>query len=559
MPRTCVSVITRMIESLNVTHVFGISGGPIVPLVVEFDQSKLKTVLAKHEQGAVMMADGYARVSGKIGVTFATSGPGATNSVTAMMTAHADSSPILLMTGQVSQKVFGKGSLQEGSGALRTPDIVGMFKSITNYSAMLPGSELTRQYMKMALRHALCGRKGTVHLCLPADVLKGVAEDDTDDTFEQEIGERWLPDAEKLQTAARLLRQARRPVILAGHGINLSRAWQPLQDLAEALGGNDIEGKGHVSRTAPLSLGVFGMAVSQIADDTLLGPEPDVLFVVGSSLGEWQTSGWNPALRKGRTFIHLDIDPTELGKSYIPDVALVGDTSLALSNLTELVGAGKAEPKWPARINTVRSARTLQGDAPVLKPQTVAASLSEMAEDSTILFVDIGNCISWSADFFQAAPGTYHVGIGMGTMGHAVAAAIGGKLAAPDKTVVALVGDGAFLMTGTEVHTAVEYGIAVIWIILNNSGHGMVYNGETLIFSQFETRVDFAEFARSLGARGKTVRTLDEFETAFLDARQANCPYVIDAHVDLEEVPTILLRRVGMLKKYFSADDAQTS
>ncbi|MEQ4618856.1 MAG: thiamine pyrophosphate-binding protein [Corticimicrobacter sp.] len=565
MLKTCVEVVVQAIERLGVGHVFGISGGPIVPLVAQFDDSNIQLILAKHEQGAAMMADGYARVSRSLGVCFATSGPGATNALTAIAAAQADSIPVLLLTGQVSQKTFGKGALQEGSGLQRSADLVQIFRSVTNYSAMIPCAEQTMHILRSALRHALYARRGAAHINLPANLLRLPAGNESAIALDSAMRGNLVPSDHALMRAAEHISTAQRPVILAGHGVNLSGAWEPLQALAEALGApvaTTLKGKGAFPEDHALAVGVFGFSVSPVADDLLLGDMPDLLLIVGSSLGEFQTHSWEPALTENRICIQIDIDAMEIGKNYTVDAGLVGDAGITLSRLLSVISQRHRKvSSWVSTAQDHPDAIQLQNNDPVLKPQAVVACLSERLSREAILFVDAGNCMSWSGQYYRAvSPGDFHMGIGMGAMGHSIPAAIGGKIAAPHRPVVALVGDAAFMMTGTEIHTAVEYGIAVIWVVLNNCGHGMVYNGEALlygkpVFSLFDQRIDFTAMAQAMGARAATVTTLDEFDSALEDALLADAPFVIDVHVDIEQVPPVLHRRIGTLKKYFNAEE----
>lgn len=562
--RTCAQVIAEMLKAVDVTYLFGIPGGPILPLVAELShQGALIPILAKHEQGAAMMADGYSRVSRHVGVCFTTTGPGATNAVTAVASAQADSIPLLLLTGEIAQNIFGKGGLQEGTGVGRRLNLVELYQSVTKFSAMVPCAEQTAFMVATALRHAMTGRRGAVHLSLPANVYRMPAGNALGQTSAIANPPCCVPETTALERAARTLAHADYPCILAGHGVNLSKAWQSIQRLAEMLSApiaTTLKGKGAFREDHPLSLGVFGLGVSQRADALLLSNTPDVLLIVGSSLGEWQTSNWDPALAVNRTVIQIDIDPTEIGKNYPVDIALIGDLAPSLRLLCDAITqhgrTQKTSPVYHQPPANIR-ARDLQGDAAVLLPQAVTASLCERAGKHAILFVDAGNCLSWAGEFYTTSiPGRFHVGIGMGTMGHAVPAAIGGKLAAPQLPVVALVGDASFMMTGVEVHTAVEYRVAVIWIVLNNSGHGMVHNGEKLlygkpIFSDFRQAVDIVAFARAMGARAESVSTLDAFEQTLDAALHAHQPFVINVQVDMEQIPSILRHRVGMLKNYF--------
>ncbi len=572
---SAIQFLLRALEEEGVTHIFGVPGGPLVPLYEALaERQKIVPILAKHEEGAAFMAEGYARVRRGLGVCCATSGPGATNALTGVASAYSDSIPVLFLSGQVSTGAFGKGALQDSSGMHWNLDIVDIYRSATKFSAMLNNPQQTPHLVRRAVRTALTGRQGAVHLNLPADVVKQpvATEDLSISRYRSYVT--TAGDEEAIKQVAYLLRGARQPAFFVGHGVNLSGAWAPLQRIAESLQipvATTLKGKSAFPEQHPLSLGVFGMGGHPFADEYLLSDEVDLVIIVGTSLGELQTYGWEPKLVANRTVIQIDIDPLEIGKNYPVDASVVGDANAVLTELAEIVCA--ADQPFPQRANPllerVRAlqeryyqAEQLQGDATVLKPSALAAKMSEILPDETLLFVDNGNCFSWAGQYYVARqPGTVFIALNVASMGYAVAAAVGGKVAAPERPVVALVGDGAFAMNGMEVHTAVDAGIPVIWIVLNNGGHGMVYNGEKLLNGQsfstvFRQPLDISTIARGLGARAFKATTLDEFADSLRQALEAQAPCVIDALVDLEEVPRALQRRADTLKAFFGKTEA---
>jgi acetolactate synthase-1/2/3 large subunit len=581
MPRlSAIQFLLHALEEEGVTHIFGVPGGPLVPLYEALDeQHAITPILAKHEEGAAFMAEGYARVRRGLGVCCATSGPGATNALTGVASAYSDSIPLLLLSGQVSTSAFGKGGLQDSSGMHWNLDIVDIYRSATKFSAMLNSPQQAPHLVRRALRTALTGRQGAVHLNLPADVVKQPVwiEDLSINKYRSHVTP--VGDEQAINQVARLLQKARQPAFFVGHGVNMSGAWKPLQHIAEAVHApvaTTLKGKSAFPEQHPLSLGVFGMGGHPFADEYLLSDEVDLLVIIGTSLGELQTYGWEPKLVANRTVIQIDIDPLEIGKNYPVDVSIVGDAHKILTSLEEALRSALASNSASERrdnplLERIRTrhvryyqAEQLQGAVPILKPSALVTKMNEILPPETLLFVDNGNCFSWAGQYYVARqPGTVFMALNVASMGYAVAAAIGGKVAAPDRPVVALVGDGAFAMNGMEVHAAVDAGIPVIWIVLNNGGHGMVYNGEILLRGRssstvFHTPLDISTIARGLGARAFKATTLAEFTASLQLALDAQEPCVIDALVDLEEIPRALQRRADTLKEFFGQAEKDT-
>jgi acetolactate synthase-1/2/3 large subunit len=578
-PLSAVRVLFQALKEVGVTKAFGIPGGPLVPLFEALaDQPSIDPILAKHEEGAAFMAEGYARVRRGLGVCFGTSGPGATNLLTGVTGANSDSIPLLALTGQVSTNVFGKGGLQDSSTGNRTIDIVDAYRTATKLSLMLNSGQQSQHMIRRAIRAALTGRPGAVHLNIPADVMKQPASDDGLPTTKFYSHSVSGGDVEAIQHVAEALMQARKPVLLAGHGINLSGAWFYLQRVAELLGipvATTLKGKSAFPEQHILSLGVFGMGGHPLSEAYLYAEDVDVFVIIGTSLGEFQTNGWDARLARNRTIIQIDLDPQAIGNIYPVDLSVVGDANLILQTLVQTLETslpGKQQDAIHERYQRIARMREeipryyraeeLQGRAEILKPQAIVASMSELLPDETLLFVDIGNCMSWAGQFYVARqPGSVFLATNTGSMGYAVAAAIGGKLAAPDKPVVALLGDGAFGMNGLELHTAVEYQVPVIWVVLNNGGHGMVYIGEKMLndrsyLTVFDRPFDVSSIARGLGVRAWKATTLDEFATSLRSALKAQEPCLIEVVVDLEEVPRALQQRADTLKAFFGKQEA---
>jgi acetolactate synthase-1/2/3 large subunit len=559
-----------LIEALaeaGVQYLFGVIGGAVVPLFTATVGRRTQIVMTKHEAGAAFMADGYARVSGGLGACVATSGPGATNLMTGVASAYADSIPMVVLTGQVATKAFGRGALQESSS--EGVDIVEVFKQVTRYSTLAFRADRLPAVWHKALRMAVGARPGPVHLSLPADVQEQAIQRPMKVTPSAHRTKTY--DRSAIKQAALHLLRARRPAILAGHGVILAGACDELRALAEMLEipvATTPKGKGAFPEDHRLSVGPFGYSGSPLAQWYLLESGIDVLLAVGTSLSEWGTLGWDRRLQPSDSLLHVDIDPYEVGKNYRVTVPVIGD---AKSGLTELCyeirrqqqrylhwrrGSAKLEP--PPDRPRFLNADAMDSNAVPIKPQRLMRDLQEVLPRDTLVFVDGGANRSWAIHYWQSLyPRTFFCATGMASMGFGVAGAIGGKFAAPDRVVLSITGDGGFLMNGMEVSTAVHYGKQVIWVVLNDAGYGMAYHAARLRnISDVGTRyprVDCARVAEGLGAQAFRIREPGEINRELVQRILASGrPTVLDVEIDPEEVAPFG-GRLETLWDYFSA------
>jgi acetolactate synthase-1/2/3 large subunit len=558
--------ILQILEAEGVQYIFGVPGGPLTSFFEALEQrGKIRFVLAKHEGAAAYMAAAHARATGTLGVCCVTSGPGATNALTGIASAHADSIPVLLLTGQVATHVFGKGAIQESSSF--GTDLVELFRPVTLLSAMFPAVTRVPDLLRSAIRTALTGRRGPVHLSMPADMLARPVQYAALEP-RQYRAQSTPVDQDGVALAARLLAHAERPLVLAGHGVALSGASAELLKLARTEGipvATSPKGKGTFPEHEALSLGVLGFGGHELAEKYL--ETADVLFVVGSSLNEFVTNGWTVNIPPQTAIVQLDIDPGVIGRNYPVEVAIVGDARATLAQIgAELVRS--AAPRSSAhetlaalRERTPRylAAAALDDEQSPLKPQRLMRELRAAMPDDMPLFVDNGTSIIWATHYFEARrPRTYFIDLGLAAMGSAVAGVVGGALAASDRRAVALVGDAAFAMHGMEVHTAVEQRLPVVWLVLNNGGHGMVHQGETIMrgadlgTSVFRVPIDSAALARALGAQGVRVESPGELRSALDRAFLSDRPTVIDAVIDPNELAPTLVRRAETLARFFA-------
>lgn len=555
----------------GVTAVFGLPGGPLTPLYdALYHEPAIRTITARHEAGAAFMALGYARMTGRLGACAVTTGPGATNALTGIAAAKADSLPVLALTAQVATATFGRGSVQDSYDRL---DVVEMYKSVTKMSAMVANASNLGMTLRQAARLAMTGRRGPVHVNIPSDLMRQQVPCELQWPHEYRPTPRTF-DREAVKEAAARLLAARSPAILAGHGVNLAGAQAELAELAELLAipvATTPKGKGAFAESHPLALRVFGVASSPWAEAVLLSGEVDVLCVIGSSLHESSTQGWEARLKPKEALLQLDVDPSVIGRNYPVDVGLVGDIRVTLRELLfelrRLIRVGE-HPR--AARDLAALARAKNGAGPVLdpgaaasaalplKPQRLMAELDAALPDDAAVFIDSGNNTLWSTHYLQARGARVfaHNWGEFGAMGYGVAAPIGAKAAAPERPVVGIVGDGAFAMNGMEVSTAVTHAIPVVWVVLNDSRLNAVYHGQQLQYSgrtigcDFH-RIDAAMVARALGARGVRVERGEDVGPALKKALAGGRPCVLDVWIDAQEVPPIHAR-IRSLERFFA-------
>ncbi|MGW6391747.1 thiamine pyrophosphate-binding protein [Streptomyces sp. NPDC055103] len=556
--RTSAHLILDLLAAAGVDRIFGVPGGPLLSLLAALDERpELTFVLAKHEEGAVFMAEGHAQATGRLGVACVTSGPGTTHALTAAASATADWAPVLVLAGQVSTEVYGRGGLQDSSGGNWSIDTVDVFRSAVKLAAQVSDPAQVPVLFERAIRTAMSPLPGAVLLVLPGNVLNTPAAPAPSllPGHDLLVDHRGDPSARALTDAARALLAARAPVILAGQGAKVSGSGPLLVKLAERLAApvaTTMKGKSVFPEDHPLSLGVFGnYGGSPATHQSVLSAGVDLLLVVGSSLGEVSTFGWDPALAQGRTVCQIDADRLQIGKNYRVDHAIVADVRPALAGLLELL---------PPRETAHQRTPTTAARGPIAVPQqrplrasAVAELLSHRLPSDVLLFLDNGNTLCWIGEHYKTPHGTdLFCSLNMGCMGYAIPASIGAKLALPARPVVAVVGDAAFAMGGMEIHTAVELGLSIVWLVLNNRGNAMVANIQELIFgsvtgSMYARPLDAAMVARGLGAQSRSAATLPELDEALSVAFTEAGPWLIDITVDAHEIPWSLSRRAATL------------
>ena len=523
--------IVKVLLEQGVETVFGYPGGQVIPLYNALYDAPLHNVLTVHEQGAIHAADGYARASGRTGVCIATSGPGATNIVTGLATAYLDSVPLVAITGQVQVQHLGRDSFQE-------IDIVGVTIPITKYNVLVRRPEDLLPTLRQAFRLAQEGRPGPVLVDIPSSIQSGEVE--------------WLePEAEQaekqaseniedvLKAAAVTINNAERPVMLVGGGAIHSAAEKEVMDFARKTGMpvvSTLMGLGVFPGSDEQALGLTGMH-GHIASNMAVA-NADVLVVAGSRFSERVTGDRNRYVSK-KTIIQLDIDPSEVDKNVMTALPLVGNLKDTLTLLTSRVHKLEIKPWWESirAWGETEDQSAKKGDK-LTAPWLMMELNRNYQGTDTIFVTDVGQNQMWAAQHLLIDKPRHHLTSGgCGTMGYGLPAALGAKLAKKEAQVVHIAGDGGFKMTGMELYTAVNEGLPLVSIVINNCCLGMVRQWQEIFYdkrysSTILTPFDFVAFARSCGADGVTAKTCEEFKTALAQAKEANKPFVIEAVID---------------------------
>ncbi len=527
--------VLELLEGQGVDVMFGYPGGVTIPLYDELLDSSIHHVLVRHEQCAAHMADGYSRTTNRTGVCLATSGPGATNLVTGVATAYADSSPMMVLTGQVATAAIGNNAFQEA-------DIFSLMMPITKHNYRVLKPDDLPEAIKRGMGIANSGRKGPVHIDLPVDVLRG----DIDPARLNESFPVPAPfeDLSQVLDAAKLLRDAERPVLLVGGGARWSNASSEVQRLAEMLPApviTTIMAKAIIPEDHPLSFGMLGMHGRECSRRALL--EADVIFAIGARFSD-RTIGYDSDVPKETKVIHLDIDPMEAGKNYRTKVRLVGDAKKGLQMVIKALGRPKGESAWGRRVKELHEGCecNIDIDEEPIKPQKVIWELRKAIAPDAFVVTEVGQNQMWAAHFMRLRhPSQFVTSGGMGTMGFGFPASIGVKYAHRDKQVVDVAGDGSFQMVFQELATAMSEDLPVVVCLLNNGWLGMVKQWQKLMWNrryygtELRNNPDFVKLAEAFGAGGMTITRPNELADGFRAAFASDVPFVLDIRTDPEE------------------------
>jgi len=540
-PMTGASILWECLEREGVKHVFGYPGGAILPAYDALKHSKIHHVLVRHEQGATHMADGYARASGQVGVAVATSGPGATNMVTGIATAMLDSSPIVCITGQVGSKLIGSDAFQE-------TDITGVTLPITKHNYLVTHASEVAQTVREAFYVARSGRPGPVLIDITKDAQQTTCPFDWEAAAPQLPGYRpdLSPAPHEYEKALELIHNSKRPVILAGHGIIVSGAMREVRDFAERAGipvALTLLGLGALPASHPLNLGMMGMHGEAWVNHTI--QEADLLLAFGMRFDD-RVTGTLKTYAPNAKKIHIEIDPAEINKNVKVDVALVGDLREVLHELLPRIESID-------RSDWLDSIDKLKGDSAVHDIQNLPDSghlyaahvindlWRQTRDANTIVVTDVGQHQMWEAQYYHhERPRSLVTSGGLGTMGFALPAAIGAKVACPEAEVWVVVGDGGFQMTMCELATLVQENLKIHIAIINNGYLGMVRQWQEFFYDRNYQATpllnpDFAKLAEAYGIRSMTVCERSQVVPAVQAARQHDGPVLINFKVEQED------------------------
>ena len=534
-------ILWECLEREGVKHVFGYPGGAILPAYDALKHSSIHHILVRHEQGATHMADGYARATGDVGVAIATSGPGATNMVTGIATAMMDSSPIVCITGQVGSKLLGSDAFQE-------TDITGVTLPITKHNYLVTRAEDVAPAIREAFYVAKSGRPGPVLIDITKDAQQGSCEWDWEAAAPRLRGYRpdLSPAPEAYEKALELIHESKRPVILAGHGILVSGAEHEVEALAERASipvALTLLGLGTLQASHFLNLGMMGMHGEEWVNTTI--QKADLLLALGMRFDDRVTGNlkkYAPNAKK----IHVDIDPAEINKNVKVDVALVGDLRKILHELLPRVEI-KDRHEWLESIHhlkgdtAVRDIQNLPDNGHLYAAHVIIDLWHETREREAIIVTDVGQHQMWEAQYYKHERSRSLITSGgLGTMGFALPAAIGAKVACPGSDVWVVVGDGGFQMTMSELATIVQENLKVNIAIINNGYLGMVRQWQEFFYEKnYEATPllspDFSKLADAFGIRSAVVKKRGDVVPALRAARAHDGPMLIDFQVEQED------------------------
>ena len=539
--------IIRCLQEEGVKTIFGFPGGAVIDLFDALMDSDITNVLVRHEQGAVHAADGLARVTGEVGVALLTSGPGATNGVTAIATAYMDSIPLVILTGQVPTPLIGNDAFQE-------VDIVGITRPCTKHNYLVKDAKDLVSTLREAFHIARTGRPGPVLVDLPKDVVATMVDFPEKKPIRmQNYQPTYEPHPGQIEKACKKMLKAKNPVLYVGGGVILSDASEELTELAKKLNipvTMTLMGLGGFPGSDPLSMGMLGMHGSYTANMAVA--HSDLLIAVGARFDD-RVTGRLDAFAPHATIIHIDIDPTSISKNVKVDIPIVADCKHALTAMNTWFNtssdfnrdqvATSHEP-WRATIDewTKKHPMSYLDEGEIIKPQYVIEMLDKLTHGDAIITTEVGQNQMWAAQFYKFnKPRQWATSGGLGTMGYGLPAAIGAKMAFPDKTVIDVAGDGSIQMNIQELATAKQYKCPVKVVILNNNYLGMVRQWQELFYNKryagtvMEVTPDFVMLAKAYGAVGLRATKKSEVEAVLKEALATDNTVIMDFAIAREE------------------------
>jgi len=547
-------IIIECLKEQGVDTVFGYPGGAILNVYdAIYQQNDIKHVLTSHEQGASHAADGYARSTGKVGVCFATSGPGATNLVTGIATAYMDSVPMVAITCNVTLPLLGKDSFQE-------IDIAGITTPITKHNFIVKDVENLADTIRRAFHIARKGRPGPVLVDIPKDVTAATCKF-TSKPVEFPARVTHTIDEEDIERALRRIRKSKKPFVFVGGGAVLSEASEELRkfvDLIDAPVCDTLMGKGAFDGTDYRYTGMLGMHGTKTSN---LGvSECDLLIAIGTRFSD-RVLGNPHKFAKNAKILHIDVDPAEINKNVIASASIVGDVKEVLSRLNKRLPQ-YSHGEWMGHIERMKARYPMVYNSEGLSGPYIIEKIYEMVHGDAIMVTEVGQHQMWAAQYYKyKEPRTLLSSGGLGTMGYGLGAAIGAQMANPEKQVVNIAGDGCFRMNMNELATASRNKLPLIEVIINNHVLGMVRQWQTLFYKEhysatiLDDGVDFVKVAEALGCEARRVTSREEFEAAFAEALECKIPFVIDCIIDSDDKVWPMVAPGAPINEAFDATD----
>ena len=534
MQLTGSQILIGCLKEQGVDTVFGYPGGAILNVYDELykHSDEIKHILTSHEQGASHAADGYARATGKVGVCFATSGPGATNLVTGIATAYMDSVPVVAITCNVGVPLLGKDSFQE-------IDIVGVTLPITKHNFIVKDVNKLADVIRDAFRIAKEGRPGPVLIDIPKDVTAKMADYEYKTPVVPEANKNI--DSNEIAEAIDMIKKARKPFVFVGGGSIISGASAEIAEFVEKVDApvcDTLMGKGAFDGTSERYTGMLGMHGTKTSNFGVM--ECDLLIVLGARFSD-RVTGDTSKFASNARILQIDIDPAEINKNIKVDMSIVGDIKVVLEAINARLDK-ENHKEWMDHIYEMKKEYPLRYNKDILTGPYLMEKIFEVTDGNAIITTEVGQHQMWAAQYYKyKEPRTFLSSGGLGTMGYGLGASIGAKLGRKDKIVINIAGDGCFRMNMNELATATRYNIPIIEIIVNNHVLGMVRQWQTLYYGQrysytvLEDQVDYVKVAEGLGAKAYRVETKEDFEAALKDAIAMNIPCVLDCHIEKDD------------------------
>lgn len=549
-------IVIECLKEQGVDTVFGYPGGTILNIYDELykHSDEITHILTSHEQGASHAADGYARATGKVGVCFATSGPGATNLVTGIATAYMDSVPMVAITANVAVPLLGKDTFQE-------IDIAGVTMPITKHNFIVKDIKDLAPTIRRAFRIAKTGRPGPVLVDITKDVTATTG--DYEAIIPEEVKRVTDSIKEKdINTAIELINESKKPYIFVGGGAVISEAFDEVKEFVGKVNApvaDTLMGKGAFDGEDPLYTGMLGMHGTKASN---LGvTQCDLLITIGARFSD-RVTGNAKMFAKNAKVLQFDIDPAEINKNVLTYASVIGDVKCILQKINEKLEQ-QSHPEWIDKIMKLKEKHPLKyADCELCGP-AVIEKIYELTNGEAVITTEVGQHQMWASQYYKyTKPRTFITSGGLGTMGYGLGACIGAKMALKDtKTVINIAGDGCFRMNMNEIATAARYNIPIIQVVLNNHVLGMVRQWQTLFYGKrysntiLNDNVDFVKLAEALGAVGKRVTTIEEFEEAFTEATQLNRPVVIECIIDKDDKVWPMVAPGAAIQEVFTAED----